>query len=154
MREPEEPLKIFFITIVLPVRCGGMEIYMVIIKLALIGIGGAVLAVVTGQFRKEYGVFILIAVALILNGYLLSNLKTVIDFIQGLSDRIQLSDTYLRLLYKLLAISFVSQISSGLCEDLGYKSVSFQIELIGKISILILSIPILNSLLETIDQLL
>ncbi|MBQ9156389.1 MAG: stage III sporulation AC/AD family protein [Eubacterium sp.] len=49
------------------------------------------------------------------------------------------------------ARSDVAPIASGICQDLGYKSISYQLELIGKISILVLSIPILQSLLDTID---
>lgn len=127
---------------------------MMIIKVALIGIGGSVLAIVAGQFKKEYSLFILLGLALVLNGYLVKDLKEVLYFVKELSERVRLSDTYLRILFKLLAISFVSQVSSGLCEDMGYRSVSFQLELLGKLSILVLSIPVFQSLLETIDQIL
>ncbi|HIX73021.1 MAG TPA: stage III sporulation AC/AD family protein, partial [Candidatus Anaerobutyricum stercoripullorum] len=41
---------------------------------------------------------------------------------------------------------------SNICQDLGYQSIAFQVEVIGKISIFILSIPIINSLLETIES--
>jgi len=125
---------------------------MTMIRLAMIGIGGAVLTVITGQCRKEYGVFVLLAAALILNGYIVSDLKVIMDFIKDLSQRIRISDVYLRTLFKLLAISFVSQISSGICEDMGCRSIAAQLEIIGKLSILILSVPIFYSLLETIDQ--
>lgn len=126
---------------------------MVVLKIALIGIGGAILAVVVSQFQKEYSVFVLLAVCLFLVFYLTSNLSLVIDFAQNLGEKIQISDTYIRILFKLLAIAYICQIASNICQDLGYRSVSFQIELIGKLSILTLSIPIINSLLETIEQL-
>ena len=112
------------------------------------------LAVIAGQARKEYGIIVLLGLALILNGFLVSRLREILTFLDSVGQKVQISDTYLRLLYKLLGISFVSRISSGLCEDMGYKSVAYQIELAGKLSILILSIPMLNSLLEMMDQVL
>lgn len=127
---------------------------MVVLKIALIGIGGAILAVVVRQFQKEYSVFVLLAVCLFLVLYLTSNLSLIVDFAQTLGEKIHISDTYIRILFKLLAIAYICQIASNICQDLGYRSVSFQIELIGKLSILTLSIPIINSLLETIEQLL
>lgn len=127
---------------------------MVIYKIALIGIGGALLAVIVQQFKKEYGTFVLLAVCIFLSLYLISNVSVIIDFIETLSLKIHISETYIKILFKLLAIAFVCQIASNLCEDLGYRSISFQIEIIGKFSILILCIPIINSLLETIEQLL
>ena len=42
---------------------------MVVLKIALIGIGGAILAVVVRQFQKEYSVFVLLAVCLFLVFY-------------------------------------------------------------------------------------
>ena len=61
---------------------------------------------------------------------------------------------YIKILFKLLAIAYICQIASNICEDLGYRSISFQIETIGKVSILLLSIPIIQSLLETVEYLL
>ena len=117
---------------------------MLVFKIALIGIAGAMLAMVTKQFKPEYSTLVLLAVCLFLIGYLTSNLKEVLNFVQTLQ----------KILLKLLAIAYICQIASNLCEDLGYHSISFQIETIGKLSILVLSIPIISSLLETIEHLL
>ncbi|MCI6859049.1 MAG: hypothetical protein MR867_07125 [Eubacterium sp.] len=127
---------------------------MIVLKIALIGIGGAFLAVLVRQSKPEYSTFVLFAVCLFLILYLTSNLAVVIQFVETLSGKIHISNSYIRILFKLLAIAFICQIASNLCQDLGYQSISFQIETIGKISILILSIPIINSLLETVEKLL
>ena len=123
---------------------------MLVFKIALIGIAGAMLAMVTKQFKPEYSTLVLLAVCLFLIGYLTSNLKEVLNFVQTLQKRIPISSMYI----KILAIAYICQIASNLCEDLGYHSISFQIETIGKLSILVLSIPIISSLLETIEHLL
>ena len=127
---------------------------MLVFKIALIGIAGAMLAMVTKQFKPEYSTLVLLAVCLFLIGYLTSNLKEVLNFVQTLQKRIPISSMYIKILLKLLAIAYICQIASNLCEDLGYHSISFQIETIGKLSILVLSIPIISSLLETIEHLL
>lgn len=127
---------------------------MFITKMALIGVGGSVLALVVSQFRKEYGGLVLIGLCLIFNGYLMANLSSVTAFIRSLSDNIPISETYLKVFFKLLGIAAVCQIASGLCEDMGYRSVSLQIEILGKVSILMLSIPILQSLMAMTEQLL
>ena len=127
---------------------------MLVFKIALIGIAGAMLAMVTKQFKPEYSTLVLLAVCLFLIGYLTSNLKEVLNFVQTLQKRIPISSMYIKILLKLLSIAYICQIASNLCEDLGYHSISFQIETIGKLSILVLSIPIISSLLETIEHLL
>ena len=127
---------------------------MIIFKIALIGIAGAILAMVTKQFNPEYSTIVLFAVCLFLIGYLTSGLGEVLNFVQTLQKKVPISSTYIKILFKLLAIAYVCQIASNLCEDLGYRSISFQIETIGKISILLLSIPIIQSLLDTVEHLL
>lgn len=127
---------------------------MVVFKIALIGITGAVLAMITKQFKPEYSTLVLFALCLFLVGYLTSGLGEVLNFIQTLQKKIPVSTTYIKILFKLLAIAYICQIASNLCEDLGYRSISFQIETIGKLSILLLSIPIIQSLLETVEHLL
>lgn len=127
---------------------------MIIFKIALIGIAGAVLTMITKQFKPEYSTLVLFAVCLFLVGYLTSGLGEVLNFVQVLQKKIPVSSTYIKILFKLLAIAYVCQIASDLCEDLGYRSISFQIETIGKVSILLLSIPIIQSLLETVEKLL
>lgn len=127
---------------------------MIVFKIALIGIAGAVLTMVTKQFKPEYSTLVLFAVCLFLIGYLTSGLGEVLSFVQTLQKKIPISSAYIKILFKLLAIAYVCQIASNLCEDLGYRSISFQIEIIGKLSILLLSIPIIQSLLETVEHLL
>ncbi len=127
---------------------------MIVLKIALIGIAGAVLAMVTKEFKAEYGVFVLLAISLFLVGYLTSGLGEVLNFIQTLQKKIPINTSYIKILFKMLAIADVCQIASDLCEDLGYRSISFQIETVGKMSILLLSIPIIQSLLETVEHLL
>jgi len=51
---------------------------MLVFKIALIGIAGAMLAMVTKQFKPEYSTLVLLAVCLFLIGYLTSNLKEVL----------------------------------------------------------------------------
>lgn len=54
---------------------------MLVFKIALIGIAGAMLAMVTKQFKPEYSTLVLLAVCLFLIGYLTSNLKEVLNFV-------------------------------------------------------------------------
>ena len=122
------------------------------IKMAMIGTIGALMAAIMKQFRKEYSILILLAAVLLLAASLISDLESILHFIQSLSQKMNLSDSYLRLLFKLLSISFIARLSSGLCEDMGYRSISFQLEMLGKLSILLLSIPVLSTILDMIDD--
>ena len=55
---------------------------MLVFKIALIGIAGAMLVMVTKQFKPEYSTLVLFAVCLFLIGYLTSGLGEVLNFVQ------------------------------------------------------------------------
>lgn len=74
---------------------------MLVFKIALIGIAGAMLAMVTKQFKPEYSTLVLLAVCLFLIGYLTSNLKEVLNFVQTLQKRIPISSMYIKILIKI-----------------------------------------------------
>lgn len=127
---------------------------MLVFKIVLIGIAGAILVMITKQFKPEYSIPVLLGICLFLIGYLTTGLEEVLKFVQSLQREIPINNMYIKILFKLLSIAYICQIASNICEDLGYRSISFQIETIGKVSILLLSIPIIQSLLETVEYLL
>ena len=110
---------------------------MLVFKIVLIGIAGAILVMITKQFKPEYSIPVLLGICLFLIGYLTTGLEEVLKFVQSLQKEIPINNMYIKILF-----------------NLGYRSISFQIETIGKVSILLLSIPIIQSLLETVEYLL
>ena len=56
------------------------------------------------------------------------------------------------ILLKMIGITYVAEFSANLCKDAGYQAVAGQIEMFGKLSILVISMPVLLALLDTISQ--
>ena len=52
----------------------------------------------------------------------------------------------------MIGITYVAEFSSGICKDAGYQTIAVQIEIFGKLMILVLSMPILTALLDTIRE--
>ena len=50
-------------------------------------------------------------------------------------------------------MTYVCDISGNLCKDAGYGAVASQIELLGKMSVLVAGLPILLSLVESLQVL-
>ena len=50
----------------------------------------------------------------------------------------------------MLGAAYVAQFSSGLCKDAGYSAVASQIEVFTKLYMMVLSMPVLLALMETI----
>lgn len=124
-----------------------------IFKVAVIGVGGTFLSLIVGQFHKEYSLFIILSVCLLLIALLTQNMEKIISFMREMEENLQIGDVYFKLLFKLFAIAYVSQTTASLCSDLGHQAISFQIEMVGKIAIFSLSLPVLRTILSSIEEL-
>ena len=60
---------------------------------------------------------------------------------------------YLEIIIKALAIAYVTQISSELCRDCGEVGIATGIETVGKIEIIILSLPLINNIVAMSEEL-
>ena len=59
---------------------------------------------------------------------------------------------YIGTLIKMLGITYVAEFSAGICKDAGYQTIALQIEIFGKLAVLVLSMPVLMALLNTIKD--
>lgn len=125
---------------------------MTIIQIGVIGIAGAVFAIQLKQNKAEFSVYICIGISLIIFFNVLGHLKIVVETVREMIGFIHMENTYLTTLLKMLGIAYVAEFSSGICKDAGYQTIATQIELFGKLTILVLSTPILVALLNTIQD--
>lgn len=121
------------------------------IRIAVIGVGAAVLAVWVKSIKNEYAVWILLAAGILLGGALLGKVEAIVSQLQVFQRYFQAYGSYVKLLVKIIGITYLAEISSDLCKDAGANALASQIELFGKLSILVLCVPVMTSLLETID---
>ena len=121
------------------------------IKIAVIGVAAAVLAAWVKTVKAEYALWIILAAGIFFGISVLSKLEVVIAELKYLQGYFANYGSYLRILIKIIGITYLSEFSSDLCKDAGAATLASQIELFGKLSILVLCMPILTSLLETVD---
>ncbi len=122
------------------------------IKIAVLGIAGVLLALPFKRERGEYSTFIAMAVGICVFVYALSKVETILSFVERLTTLIHVDGRYIALLLKMAGITYVAEFAVNICRDAGYASVASQIEIFAKLSILVVSVPVLNAFLETIGS--
>lgn len=122
------------------------------IKVAAIGVCAAVLAVWMKSVKPEYGLWILLVGGILLGLFSVDKLKVVVEELEVLQSFFTSYAGYFKLLLKIIGITYLAEFAVGLCKDAGANAIASQIELFGKLSILVLCVPILSALLETLDQ--
>jgi stage III sporulation protein AD len=124
------------------------------IKVAIIGVIAVMLAVI---FKKgnheEYSVYVSIAACfVILLFYGIGKLEVILDTVNRLQGYIKINKSYIEVLVKIIGITYITEFAASLCKDSGYQAISEQVELVGKLTILAISMPILLALLDTITN--
>ena len=122
-----------------------------IIKIAMIGLAAVLLALQVREGRKEYEIFITLAACLCIFFFLVTKLTVVMEAIRRMQEYVRLDSQYITLLMKMIGITYVSEFSSNLCKDAGYQAIAGQIEMFGKLSILVISMPVLLALFDTVS---
>ena len=122
------------------------------IKIAITGIVAALLAALFKNRNQEYSTYIALSAALIITGMIMVRLKTVTDIVRQLGSYIMIDEKYMSILFKLAAVSYISEFASSICGECGHKTLATQIEVAAKIIMLTLTLPVLLTLITTIER--
>lgn len=122
-----------------------------IIKIAMLGISGVLLALLLKQQKSEYALYISLAAAVLILVFSVNRLQIVMETIQKIESFIQIDGSFVKILIKMIGITYVAEFAAGICKDAGFGAVGNQIEMFGKFSIMAVSVPVLLSLIETIE---
>ncbi|MGN6715469.1 stage III sporulation protein AD [Anaerocolumna jejuensis DSM 15929] len=122
------------------------------VQIALVGISVILLAIIFKNYKSEYSVYISLAGCILIFYLGLSKLELIISTIKKIQAYINLNESYLGILIKIIGITYIAEFSADLCKDFGHTAVANQIELVGKLTILATGMPILLALLDTINK--
>ncbi len=123
-----------------------------IFKIAGIGIAAAVFAVFLRGWKPELAMQISLAAAVIILAGVLPYIKVVVELMKDVSARAGVESGYIGVVLKVIGIAYVAQFASELCRDAGEGAIASKIELGGKLIIMAMSMPVIYSLLEVINE--
>ncbi len=116
--------------------------------LALVGLTALLLL---RQYKPEWAPFVRIAVTVLAMGMILSLAGTVLSYVTELTDVADEPDNETRsILLKALGIAFLTETAASICRDSGEGTLAGWVETAGKLEILLLSIPLIRTVLETV----
>ncbi len=125
---------------------------MVVIKITLIGVTAVLLALQFKLLRPEYAAYIGVACGGLICIFIVEYLNRVFREFEGLQQYVAANREYLNILLKMIGITYICEFSASVCRDAGFQSIAGQIEVFGKVCILMFGLPIVISLLQTLGS--
>lgn len=105
--------------------------------------------------QKPIFAFVLAAVTgIVIFLFLLGKIATVLDVLEQLAARTQINVLFLKTILKIIGIAYIAEFGAQIVRDSGLESVASKIELAGKVLIMVMAIPIISVIIETVISLL
>lgn len=117
------------------------------------GLVGTILIILVRENRPEIARLMAIAVGLIILVYVIGYLRMVINVINEIALEADIEPLFLQTLFRIIGVAYLSEFGAQVSRDAGEGSVAMKIELAGKIIILVMAIPILVTVLESVLEL-
>lgn len=108
------------------------------------------LALALKSKNPEISGFISVAICILLLGLCVDRIQIILQSLHRLTDKIQVEGTYLLILLKLIGIAYICEFAASISKDAGYSAVASQIELLGKLTMLMVSLPVLLQVVDTV----
>ena len=124
-----------------------------IIKVGILGVAAVLLAIPLRKDKQEYSMFISMAVCICIFLYIITKVEIVLEFIQKLEGLVAIDTAYIGLVIKMVGITYAAEFAVNVCKDAGFGAIAGQIETFAKMSILVVSLPVLLALIDTIGSL-
>lgn len=123
-----------------------------IIKISLLGVCGVMLGFLMKNALPAYASLITMAVGLMILGLAVGKVRVLFQTIETIRQSLPVDGGFVTVLLKMVGITYIGQFSSAICKDAGYEVIGSQIELFCRLSVMVLSMPVLLALLETIQE--
>jgi stage III sporulation protein AD len=120
--------------------------------LQLIGfaIAIALIALVLQEKSELFAIIVTFAGGLMLLFFVIKPFLEWVTVIQHVASLVKLDASTLTLLFKIIGIAYVAEIGGQMIRDIGQEGLAHKVELAAKMSILLLAVPIVIQVVETL----
>ncbi|WP_173916181.1 stage III sporulation protein AD [Halobacillus sp. Marseille-Q1614] len=121
-----------------------------IVQIVSLGLVATVLIVLLKEQKSSIAFLLLIFTALLIFISVLDHVKYIFTLLHYIAEQAQVEAVYLKTILKIIGIAYITEFGAQLIRDAGLGALASKVELAGKLFILMLAIPIITALIETI----
>lgn len=125
-----------------------------LLKIVAVGLVTVFAHMIVKQTKPEIAIFITLVGSILIITMTVNSLKSVITSFFSIFKTTGVDTALLKPLFKIIAIGYIAEFGANICLDSGASSVADKILFSAKIIILMLSLPIITSVVEMVVGLL
>lgn len=123
---------------------------MEIVQIVALGLIVTVLALVLKEQKPIFAFLLISFTGIVIFLFLLGKISSVIHMLETLADRSKVNHVFFVTILKIIGIAYIAEFGAQVVRDAGQESIASKIELAGKILIMVMAIPIITVIIETV----
>lgn len=127
---------------------------MEIIQVVGLGLLATILVLVVKEQKPMFAFIISTFTGIAVFLFLIGKIEVVIQVLEDLAERSGIQPIYLKTILKMIGIAYIAEFGAQIVRDAGQDGMASKIELAGKVLIMVLAIPIISVIIETVMKLL
>lgn len=125
-----------------------------IFQIVGIGIITTILIMVLKAQKPEMAVQLTIIFGVLILLFMMDKISAVVAVLRDFASKINISSMYIVIIFKIIGIAYIAEFGSQICKDAGEGVVAQKIELAAKIMILLIALPIMIAIMESVTDIL
>lgn len=123
-----------------------------VFAVAIFAIVSCVLSVVIKQYNPEFSLIITILAGTLIFAYILKEFSSVYNQMEYILNLTGQNEENIKLLVKAIGVCFITQLAYDTCNDSGQSAIASKVELTGKLTVLVLALPLFTQLVQLITK--
>ncbi|GGF08288.1 stage III sporulation protein AD [Halobacillus andaensis] len=121
-----------------------------IVQIVSLGLVASLLIILLKEHKSSIAFLLLLFTVILIFIAVIDHVKYIFSLLQYMAEQAQVESIYFKTILKIIGIAYITEFGSQLIRDAGLNSLASKVELAGKLFILMLAIPIITALIETI----
>ncbi|APJ11649.1 stage III sporulation protein AD [Bacillus altitudinis MN12] len=120
------------------------------IQIVGLGLIATFLALIVKEQKPTFAFMLVVFTGCVIFLYLIDQIYAIISMIEKIAASAGVNMKYVETILKIIGIAYIAEFGAQLTKDAGQGAIASKIELGGKILILVMAVPILTVIIETI----
>ncbi len=120
-----------------------------IVGLSLIAVS---ICLILKKTNPEFSMLVSLVAGIVIFAIIIGSIYPIFDVINKWTTDFNLNNIYISTVMKSLGICYLTQLASEACKDSGYSAIAIKIELTGKITIILMALPMFLDLMQIIQR--
>ena len=127
---------------------------MEIIQIVGLGLIVTILTLIIKEQKPMFAFLLAAFTGIMIFLFLIGKISSVIQVLEDLAQKSSINMVFLKTILKIIGVAYIAEFGAQIVRDAGQESIASKIELSGKVLIMVMAIPIITVIVETVVKLL